>query len=148
LCRYQEEFSRFGIRGVDLLTITDKQFSELGITSTVHAARMETCLQQLIVYQHALDVDVAEDKANREAEENYIELEKKLEARLLKNPSYQLPTKMSAWDPVDVIMAMKKSGSLEKTRKFLKPVGIKFLNGKEFAGLTVEKIKVCVLMRT
>jgi hypothetical protein len=55
---------------------------------------------------------------------------------------------MSAWDPVDVIMAMKKSGSLEKTRKFLKPVGIKFLNGKEFAGLTVEKIKVCVLMRT
>lgn len=130
-CSYVAQFGKFGIRGIDLLSTTEKQLVDFGISHSIHINRAKTSISQLIVYQQALDKKLKKEQKLREKEKPYYGLLDEATALRAKSPPYQSPYSIKYWKAVDVFMWLEAKENVGQLGLFVKPFSLERISGKE-----------------
>ncbi len=142
LIRYSKLFRDNGVRGVDILALTDEQLTSLGITSSLHVGRIKISKAQLIKHQERLDNEVL--NVTPQHKQNYQQIEQRYLELLRATPDYALPQKMSKWTPLDVYLFAKLPENRDKLAVFKKPLAMCRVDGAALIEMTRDMTKkVC-----
>lgn len=130
-CSYVSQFAKFGIRGVDLLSFTEKQLNDFGIVHSIHVNRAQTSINQLIVYQQSFDKKLKKEQKLRQKEKPYYDLLDEVKLIREKNPSYQSPYYIKYWKAMDVFMWLESKENLAQLGMYIKPFAMERITGKD-----------------
>eukprot|EP01040_Poterioochromonas_malhamensis_P014141 gene14141-15634_t len=135
---YISQFGKFGIRGIDLLSSTEKQLAEFGIVHSVHINRAKTSISQLIVYQQAYDKKLKKEQKLREKERPYYDILDEAAALKAKNPPYQSPSNIKYWKAVDVFLWLEAKENASQLGLYVKPFALERISGKELLEMVTK----------
>ena len=128
---YCKQFGKFGIKGIDLLSTTEKELMEFGITHSIHINRAKTSINQLIVYQHAIDRKLKKEQKLRAKEKPYYDILDEATALRQRIPPYQSPYYIKYWKAVDVFLWLESKENVGQLGIYVKPFALERISGKE-----------------
>ena len=140
--RYKAGFRAVN-NGTILLALTEKEFKDFGITSTIQILCLTTAISQLKDIQLREEELALELDNTQVSDKAYFNQERDYEARCLANPQFRVAgstQKWDKWDSVDVFSFMKFNEAMQEFQDFLRPVAKAKLSGKEFFELRTKMV--------
>ena len=129
--RYVGHFQRLGVKGVDLLTLSENQLVHFGIESPIHVSRALACLSQLVQRQTQLDEEDKAASAEHERDRAYFDLKEKYDKLVAAVPPYQLPRDVKDWKAIDVFFFLSKDEHKEFLVKLVRPLALRNIAGPQ-----------------
>lgn len=111
---------------------------EFGIDHPIHVNRAKTSVNQLVIYQQAIDKKLKKEKKLREKEKPYFDLLDEANVLRAKDPPYQSPRNIKYWKSVDVFMWLEAKENVNQLGLFIKPFAIERVSGKDLLSLVEQ----------